>query len=226
MTAPSLDVAGTRPWEQRAARGSRRRADVEVLTIAAATTAALDQLNHGVALIDEACRVRFANRRLRALCRKADGLRLHDHSLTATSAPDARRLNHALKRALTGGPGATLRLQRPSHKRPLSVIIMPLARETTGSATTAASALILINDPDHYALPPKERLMQAYGLTSAEVEVTRLMLQGRTVSEAAQDLGIQVETARTHLQHVLAKTGTHRQSELMRLLLQELGGIV
>jgi DNA-binding CsgD family transcriptional regulator len=65
--------------------------------------------------------------------------------------------------------------------------------------------------------------MEAYELTPAEARVTQLLLQGSATGAIARRLGIQLETARTHVRRVLAKTGTHRQSELIRQLLCELG---
>ena len=42
----------------------------------------------------------------------------------------------------------------------------------------------------------------------------------RTISEVADELEITLNTARTHLKQVFEKTGTKRQAELVRLLLQ------
>jgi DNA-binding CsgD family transcriptional regulator len=46
-----------------------------------------------------------------------------------------------------------------------------------------------------------------------------LLLKGLEVRGIADRLGITIETARFHLKRVLAKTGTRRQTELMRLML-------
>jgi DNA-binding CsgD family transcriptional regulator len=62
-------------------------------------------------------------------------------------------------------------------------------------------------------------MRQLYGLTPAEARVANLLLEGLEVREAAERLGITLETARFHLKRVLAKTGTRRQTELLRLML-------
>jgi DNA-binding CsgD family transcriptional regulator len=54
-------------------------------------------------------------------------------------------------------------------------------------------------------------------LTPAETRVLIRMLSGKTVAEAAADLGVSATTARTHLYSIFAKTGVSRQSELLRL---------
>jgi DNA-binding CsgD family transcriptional regulator len=65
-----------------------------------------------------------------------------------------------------------------------------------------------------------EWLRQDFRLTPAEVGFTREILKGDGLQGAADRLGISVTTARTHLAHVFGKTGTHRQAELVRLILQ------
>ena len=217
-------ITGPLPREQRAMRVSRRRADSQLFEAAAAATAALEQLNQGVALIDHACRVSYANSLASAICRETDGLSLRGGELVAAAKPDSARLSIALKRAVGGGQGASLRLERPSHRRPLSLLITPL-QPAAGSMTVQA-AMVVINDPERSAAPPRERLMQAYGLTVAEAGVAQLLLRGNDIAAVAARLSICLETARTHLRRLLVKTGTHRQSDLILVLLREVGAIV
>ena len=46
------------------------------------------------------------------------------------------------------------------------------------------------------------------------------MLPGVDVKDAADLLGISEATAKTHLQHIHAKTGISKQTELMRLFMR------
>jgi DNA-binding CsgD family transcriptional regulator len=59
----------------------------------------------------------------------------------------------------------------------------------------------------------------AYGLTAQEGRLAALLVGDFTLAQAAEQLGITQSTARTVLKRVLAKTGTHRQTSLVRLLL-------
>jgi DNA-binding CsgD family transcriptional regulator len=61
-------------------------------------------------------------------------------------------------------------------------------------------------------------LAKLYGLTPCEAKLTLEILCGRTLDQAAARLSISMNTARTHLKHVFHKTGTNRQSELLRLV--------
>jgi DNA-binding CsgD family transcriptional regulator len=44
--------------------------------------------------------------------------------------------------------------------------------------------------------------------------------QGLSVKEAAEVLGVGETTAKTHLQHIYAKTGTSKQTQLMHLFMR------
>ena len=48
------------------------------------------------------------------------------------------------------------------------------------------------------------------------------LLDGLSIIEAATELGISENTARVQLRSVFTKTGTHRQADLMRLVLTSL----
>ncbi len=61
--------------------------------------------------------------------------------------------------------------------------------------------------------PPTAPL--AWGLTDAEGRVVNKLVDGQTLRQAAEDLGIGYETARTHLKRAMAKAGVRRQVELI-----------
>jgi DNA-binding CsgD family transcriptional regulator len=61
-------------------------------------------------------------------------------------------------------------------------------------------------------------IMDGYGLTRAEAKVTLAASSGLGVPETANRLGVSPNTVKTHLRRVFAKTGTSRQTELVRLM--------
>jgi DNA-binding CsgD family transcriptional regulator len=77
----------------------------------------------------------------------------------------------------------------------------------------------LISDPSSLPRRRTSLMQQLYGLTPAESRLADLLLEGIEVREAAEHLHITIGTARFHLKRVLAKTGSHRQTELLRLML-------
>jgi DNA-binding NarL/FixJ family response regulator len=57
-------------------------------------------------------------------------------------------------------------------------------------------------------------------LTDREKQVLKLVAEGRSNKEVAQDLGISVKTAMSHREHVMAKLDVHNRTELVRFALQ------
>jgi DNA-binding CsgD family transcriptional regulator len=57
------------------------------------------------------------------------------------------------------------------------------------------------------------------GLTRRESEVLALIAQGRSNTEIAADLFISVKTVKTHVGHLLAKTGARDRAQLVSLAL-------
>ncbi len=55
--------------------------------------------------------------------------------------------------------------------------------------------------------PARRRVAQPGGLTAREVDVLRLLVQGRSAREIATDLVISPKTARNHTEHIYAKLG-------------------
>lgn len=64
-----------------------------------------------------------------------------------------------------------------------------------------------------------EVLMDVYGLTRTEARLACELAHGTGIEDAAASLAMGVGTARTHLKQILQKTDTHRQAELVRLML-------
>lgn len=66
-------------------------------------------------------------------------------------------------------------------------------------------------------------LAATFHLTRREAALAGLLAQGVDLAEAALQSGIGIGTARGYLKQTMAKTGTHRQAELVSLLLR--GGL-
>jgi DNA-binding CsgD family transcriptional regulator len=69
--------------------------------------------------------------------------------------------------------------------------------------------------------PPvdEQMLAIAFDLTPAECRIAHLLAEGLTQKEIAARVGVQHDTVRKQLQSVFQKTATHRQHDLLRLLL-------
>lgn len=64
-----------------------------------------------------------------------------------------------------------------------------------------------------------QRLRERFAFTPAEAAFALEIVKGDGRQAAADRLGITVGTARSHLSSIFDKTGSRRQAELVRLLL-------
>lgn len=71
-----------------------------------------------------------------------------------------------------------------------------------------------------------QHLAALYGLTPREVCMLMPLLQGATIDDIADTMGIAVATARTHLNNLFAKTGTSRQADLVQKVLKALPPLI
>jgi len=66
---------------------------------------------------------------------------------------------------------------------------------------------------------PQPALLEAlFDLTPTEAKVASLLVQGQSVVEIAKAQEVKQNSVRTQLKSVFAKTGVHRQAELVGLL--------
>ena len=122
--------------------------------------------------------------------------------------------------AVIGGQPLSLGLGDPDGRK-FAMHILPLTgglRESVGGRPRAVSEMFTQTMGELRPLPG-EVLVRLYGLTFAESPLIGPRAANHSVDAAAAVLGITRSTARTHLRQVFAKTGTSRQSQLMRLVL-------
>ncbi|GGC55209.1 helix-turn-helix transcriptional regulator [Chelatococcus reniformis] len=80
-------------------------------------------------------------------------------------------------------------------------------------------AAVLVATPVTVPAAPGSNLLSGlFDLTPAEAKLARALVGGHNLTSAAQAQGVSRETLKTHLEAVLAKTGTRRQAELVGLL--------
>ena len=83
----------------------------------------------------------------------------------------------------------------------------------------APVAMVTVRDPEFDRRRLEINLRGKFGLTVAESGLATELLKGDGRKSAARRRGIADNTARTQLSSIFDKTGTHRQAELIRLLL-------
>jgi DNA-binding CsgD family transcriptional regulator len=179
--------------------------------------AALHRLQHAVVLVGAQGRVLFANRAAEAMLGDAAGLSMREGRVAAgqlsNDAALVRLIAHAAQNR-TGGSLVITRDGRPS----LTVIAVPPSAEACGMFCDPPGAILFVKDMERPATQSLARFARHFELTPAEAAVVDEVARGDGITALAKRLGISRTTARTHVQHVFQKTGTHRQAELIRLM--------
>jgi DNA-binding CsgD family transcriptional regulator len=110
--------------------------------------------------------------------------------------------------AATAFPRDRLALPCASGGPPFQAMLAPLP--------FLDAVLLVLTDSGH-GQAPIERLARQFRLTGAEQRLAEHIVNGVTVVEAAQRLGIRESTARSRLKVIQTKTHCRRQVDLVRL---------
>lgn len=182
---------------------------------------AFDTSCDGLALVDTRGRLHYANPALERVLRRAEGLFLHEGRLQTTTPEGNQRLRMLISRTTdsTRAPGETLRIQTDAEHC-FVLRCMPVRAGHLLYHPERALTLILVTSVTTDQLPAAQALQHRYGLTPAQSRLAAALVTGAALREAAQGCGISYETARIYLKQLFSKTNTHRQSELVSLLLR------
>lgn len=193
----------------------------DAANVTGSALAALETAHGPILLLDRKGCVVHASADAERILREADGLSAGATGLRAATPALSARLTLVITRAArVGGTSGALRLPRPSGKPDLTLAAVPLRRGTVNACERQPAVVVQVTDPLARATPDRAVLGEAFGLTTAEAEVASDLLCGLSVREIADCRKRSVATVRTHLASVLAKTGTARQTELIRLLMR------
>lgn len=191
----------------------------------AALAEAIDRLPTGVILLDSRGQRVVANRAAQFVLELDDGLSVDAGGPHAAQpAEDAllqQMVSQAIRTSSTGRlpEGSVMAVSRPSGRRAFPLMVAPLLSTTPESTLADAVVVLYVTDLDAQSLPRTEVLRSLYALTGAEIELVELLCDGCSLEEAAEQRGVTMNTARSQLKQIFAKTRTSRQSELVRLVL-------
>jgi DNA-binding CsgD family transcriptional regulator len=191
----------------------------------AVLTETLDNVEAAVLLVGTNARIVFANEPGRAMLDEGALLRERRRTLAAVEPEAHRLLREMLLAAEDGsdvaasGRGAAIPLSTSPHQRWFAYVL-PLTsgdRQRAG-ALYAATAAVFVRKTSPASPPPLEALAKLYRLTASEVRVLDAVMKVSGVRALADLLGLSQATVKSHLHNVFRKTGSARQSELVKLI--------
>jgi DNA-binding CsgD family transcriptional regulator len=187
-------------------------------------TETLDHLEAAVLLVGPKGAITFSNDPAKAMLRDGQVVRQHRNALLVVTPKADRILRDCFASAETGDASVGIRgvavpLTDTSQEQWFAHVL-PLTsgnRKQAGLAHGAVAAVFIRQTaPD--APPPLEAIARLYKLTASEIRVLDAVLKVSGVKAMADMLGLSQATVRTHLHNVFRKTGTSRQSELVKLV--------
>lgn len=204
-----------------------RRTLVETQSATLAPRALFDGWAHAAFVLDRDGRVATMNRRAEALVAHGDGLLLNrlgqprsidekcSRALDAAIATSRATADTPMRES--AGPAGVM-LPRRNGGVPLHAMLWPLANAAEfGLRTMPGQLLLIVSDPDETPPGAVAWIARHFALSPAEERLAVEVIGGVPLADAADRLGIQLSTARTRLKTIQAKTGCHRQLDLVRL---------
>jgi DNA-binding CsgD family transcriptional regulator len=104
-----------------------------------------------------------------------------------------------------------------SHDPPLHLRIAPVPREWTFDPRQPA-ALATLHGELRLAPDTADLLVDLFGLLPSEARLAAALADGDRMGDAADRLGLTIETVRNYSKKIFAKTGTRGQPDLVRLI--------
>ena len=184
----------------------------------------LDHVEAAVLLVGSDGAISFANNRAKRMLNEATLVSVQGGALRAALPEMDKILRDLFASAASGDAsigvrGVAVPLTSSSEDRWFAHVL-PLKSgrwQQAGEATHVVAAVFIRrtapNEP-----PPLEAIAKLYRLTASEIRVLEAVLRVNGVKAIAETLDVSQATVKTHLQNVFRKTGTKRQSDLVKLV--------
>jgi len=189
----------------------------------------MDHLPMAFLLVSRNGHVEFHNRVAKEMIARENGLFVGAGGYLATaSAKNTADMRQLIIKTAGGatarnGPdtGEHFIISRAPGRLPLICVMYPVSQSRPGDESDSDPAVaVLIKDPQIENLGGLPDFANAYNLTKAEARLIGLLTVGHGLFEAARELGVTNNTARTHMRNIYSKVGMNRQADLIRLFAQ------
>ena len=181
----------------------------------------MDSLDIGIMLLDGECRMLFANRVAETILKRGDGLTHCQGRLRASHPAATEDLGKAVRAAAAtgtrrGGDAGGVVVLRRKNGKPMTALVCP-RRSQADFGYHNASVMVFVSDPNADTGIDEKHAARMYGLSRAEAQLLKALLQGTRLADYADSAGITLNTAKGYLKQLFHKTGSGRQSDLLRL---------
>jgi DNA-binding CsgD family transcriptional regulator len=123
---------------------------------------------------------------------------------------------------------AVAQLAAESHRRPrafrlrgdpwLDMLLVP-ARHRRLTAAGAVAVIAYVHGDNWASIDRQSQLAELFSLKPGESKLALALCRGKSIAEAAEEIGLTVESARTYSKSIFAKTGAKGQPDLVRIIM-------
>jgi DNA-binding CsgD family transcriptional regulator len=186
----------------------------------------LAKIGFGVILITSEGQIIYTNDVAKALLSSRRGLCHTQGRINAVDIAVNKKLqqiisavNYPSRETSSGG---SLLIRQQDGDESCVVDIVPIYNKTDNRIFSTDDDIIglLVHYRDQEMVERVRLFAALFKLIPSEIRVFTELISGKGVACAAKQLNITELTARTHLKHIMEKTDTHRQAELVRLLFE------
>ena len=179
---------------------------------------AFGRLNFGWLTLDAQCRIVDMTPHLEQLFQRSRLLRRGRYDRLMPASPAIDRELTALVKTFAADREARPRAINLSRDPLMDMLVRPI-QDRSLSVPSAPVAIAYISGDRWSQADRCDQLVDLFGLSPSEARLAWAIAQGMSISEAAADLGLTVETARNYSKKIYAKTGARGQAELVRNIL-------
>jgi DNA-binding CsgD family transcriptional regulator len=184
--------------------------------------ASLDNLSCGVLVVGADLRLRFANEYAQLVLRQGSALVERLSQVRGRSRYDDDHLCRIVRSACAkpGKCDGFLAHLFGEDVPPVAVMAVPLPATYAPAFVSPGPHCLLVFDGSASTRGRTGLLRSLFGLTYAEAELMTAIANGESLAEFSDRRHISLETARTQLRSVFAKTGANSQARLVKLALK------
>jgi DNA-binding CsgD family transcriptional regulator len=167
-----------------------------------------------------------ANKQANQILKSRDGVFLRRNSLRCSQGSDQQKLEEACRQVMRRARDdaqarhtSSISIGRTSSDAKWDVHIRPVEKQNVAFGEGGPELVLLLQGPVRVCAPNQSRLIEVFGVTPAEAKLIAHLVDGLTLTAAAQALGVSRNTARAQLSSIFTKTGVNRQNQLVKLVL-------
>lgn len=185
---------------------------------ASVTTQAIERLKMGWLTLDAQCRILEATPNVEQLFQWGMLLRRGRYDRLIPSAPAIDRQLTALVKSYGATGEGRSQAFRLSQDPWVDMLVTP-AHEQALAGHRRPVAIIYVSGDRRSQEARCEQLVELFGLLPSEARLAWMLAQATSIAQAAEALGLTIETARNYSKKIYAKTGARGQAELVRIVL-------